>query len=202
MSLAPVVNGNADFLQIVSPGQKTIGFIQRTFDGSWHIDSMGEFYFNAWRRDDGVWYLLRTKVWPTPFIVNGDSQSYLLVESSPTDGVLGISENDLLQNGFPEGTCTISFWDNTHGLQLGDRVAFKAVRRNRAHPGDSRRSDVGGGPGWVVLGDVSEVEGSRVALADVKVGFSELQLEAFLVKYALEFSDHSAAKCTVPRAER
>ena len=25
MSLAPVVNGNADFLQIVSPGQKTIG---------------------------------------------------------------------------------------------------------------------------------------------------------------------------------
>ena len=103
---------------------------------------------------------------------------------APPFTVLGIFESDLIQSGFPNNACTISFWDDTHGLRSGDRVGLKLMRRNQTTLGDYERIDLKAGAGWVITGDVSEVTGSRVTLADVRFGFTGEQLEEFLAKYA------------------
>ena len=185
-SLVPV-NGNDEFLQVISPGEQTLGFIKRKLDGSWHLDSFDGYYLNAWHRDDAAWCSIRMKVSYTPFVVNGDSRSYLLLEGTSTYEVLGIFESDLVQNGFPNNACTISFWDDTHGLMSGDRVALKLMRRNQMSLADYRRSDLGDGAGWVITGDVSEMTGSKVTLADVRAGFTGEALEEFLAQYVPDF---------------
>ena len=182
-SLVPV-NGNDEFLQVISPGEQPLGFIKRKFDGSWHLDSIDGLYLNAWHRDDAAWCSIRMNVSHTPFVVNGDSRSYLLVEGTSTYEVLGIFESDLIQDGFPNNSCTISFWDDSHGLRSGDRVGLKLMRRNQMTLGDYGRNNLGAGAGWVITGYVSEVTGSRVTLADVRYGFTGEQLDEFLSKYA------------------
>ena len=186
-SLVPV-NGNDEFLQVVSPSEETLGFIQRKFDGSWHLDGFDGPYLNAWHRDDAAWCLIGMKVSPTPFVVNGHSRSCLLMDESASNTVLGVFESDLLQHGFPNNAGTILFWDDTHGLRSGDRVALKLMRRNQKNVLDSGRSedDIGGGVGWVISGDVSEVKESRVTIIDVKAGFTGEQLEEFLAENALD----------------
>lgn len=165
------VNDRDDYFKINAPSGKGLGFVQRKLDRSWEINMYTNTKFaNAWRRDDAIWFLIRNRVWPTQFVVNGESQQHLLVEATPTRGVIsGLRVFAQME------TCEISFWDQKHGLEVGDSVAFRVIE-------PIERGNTIAYP-QIIVGKVTASEGHEVTLKVDRQPLTTQELDEYLSKY-------------------
>ena len=177
------VNKSKDFFEVSSPSGEHIGFVGRHFDGSWSGDAIAGGQFVAWERNDAAWFMLRLGVWPCDFVINGVARQHLLIGQG--NGVNGFriarvtesAEYVAIQNW------ELKFWDNTHGLKLGDRIAVNAVESAewQEFRGRSRDFFVGN----IILGNVSEVNEHKVRLVAEGPVATTLSLEEFLSEHAV-----------------
>ena len=175
------VNESKDFLEVCSPAGEHIGFLQRHFDGSWSGDAICGVRFVAWERNDAVWLLLRLCVWPCDFVINGVSRQHLLIGHG--HGVIdfntswGTEEDDYIAKQHYD----LKFWDNAHGLKVGDRIAVNAVESAewQESQGWMRKYPTG----EIFWGDVSEVNGHEVKILAEGPVVTTLSLEDFLSEH-------------------
>ena len=179
------VNKSNDFFEVSSPSGEQIGFLGRHFDGSWSGDAIAGGQFDAWERNDAAWFMLRLGVWPCDFVINGVARQHLLIGHG--HGVIdfntswGTEEDDYIAKQHYD----LKFWDNAHGLKVGDRIAVNAVESAewQEFRGRSRDFFVGN----IILGNVSEVNEHKVKLVAEGPVATTLTLDEFLSKH--DFSD-------------
>ncbi len=173
------VNDRDDYFEVSDPLGETLGFIEHKLDRSWQMYMLGmpvgPRVVNAWNQDDAIWFLIRNRVWPTQFVINGESQQHLLIENSSRYGITGQLETGH-QVGHPtENILDIFFWNEGHGLETGDRVAFRVVEP------EERQIPIGYAK--IVVGKVTVSERHKVTITADMPMITELQLEEFLAKY-------------------
>ena len=172
------VNDRDDYFEISDPMEETLGFIEHKLDRSWQIYVLGMHgssrVVNAWSRDDAIWFLVQNKVQLAEFVVNGEFQEHLLIDKNPTYGITGQLETGE-QVGHPtENVLDLFFWDEGHGLEIGDSVAFRVVEY-----GEGR---IPTGYAKIVVGEVTASEGYEVTLKGDAPVLTKLELEEFLAK--------------------
>ena len=178
------VNKSEDFMEVCSPSGEHIGFVNRHFDGSWSADATvtAKLRFVAWERNDAVWLLLHLGVWPCDFVINGVARQHLLIGQG--NGVNGFRISRVTESAeyVAMQNWELKFWDDTHGLKLGDRIAVNAVESAewQEFRGRSRDFFVGN----IILGNVSEVNEHKVKLVAEGPVATTLSLEEFLPKPA------------------
>ena len=79
------------------------------------------------REIDAAWLLLRLGVWPCDFVINGVARQHLLIGHGY--GAIGfqLSWGTESDEYVAKQDWELKFWDNTHGLKVGDRIAVNAV---------------------------------------------------------------------------
>lgn len=177
------VNQSEDFLEVCSPSGEHIGFLERHFDGSWSGDTVAGVRFVAWDKIAAAWLILRLCVWPCDFVINGVARQYLLV--GRMHGFFGFrilretEWDEIASNQDWE----LTFWDNKHGLNVGDRVAINVVESSEWQEarGWNREQLLG----HILLGDVSEINGHKVKLIAEGPVTTKLPLGEFLAKHAV-----------------
>ena len=176
------VNKPKDFFEVCSPSGEHIGFVGRHFDGSWSGDTIAGGQFIAWERNDAAWFMLRLGVWPCDFVINGVARQHLLIGQG--NGVNGFRISRVTESAeyVAMQNWELKFWDDTHGLKLGDRIAVNAVESAewQEFRGRSRDFFVGN----IILGNVSEVNEHKVKLVAEGPVATTLSLEEFLPKPA------------------
>ena len=179
------VNKSEDFMEVCSPSGEHIGFVNRHFDGSWSADATvtARLRFVAWERNDAAWFILRLGVWPCDFVINGVARQHLLIGQG--NGVNGfrISRATESADYVTKQDWELKFWDDTHGLKVGDRIAVNAVESAKWQEfrGRSREYFIGN----IILGDVSGVDGPEVKLVAEGPVATTLSLEEFLSEHAV-----------------
>ena len=179
------VNKSKDFFEVCSPSGEHIGFVGRHFDGSWSGDAIAGGQFVAWERNDAAWFMLRLGVWPCDFVINGVARQHLLIGQG--NGVNGFRISRVTESAeyVAIQNWELKFWDDTHGLKLGDRIAINAVESAKWQEFRGRGRDYF--IGNIILGDVSEVNGHEVRLVGEGPVATTLTLDEFLSKH--DFSD-------------
>ena len=178
------VNKSEDFMEVCSPSGEHIGFVNRHFDGSWSADATvtAKLRFVAWERNDAVWLLLHLGVWPCDFVINGVARQHLLIGQG--NGVNGFRISRVTESAeyVAMQNWELKFWDNTHGLKVGDKIGLNAVESAewQEFRGRSRDFFVGN----IILGNVSEVNEHKVKLVAEGPVATTLSLEEFLPKPA------------------
>ena len=179
------VNKSEHFIEVRSPSGEHIGFVERKFDGSWSGDAtvIAGLRFVAWERNDAAWLLLRLGVWQCDFVINGIARQHLLIGHGY--GAIGfhISGGTESAEYVEKQDWKLKFWDNTHGLKVGDRIAVNAVES--AEWQEFRRRSREYFIGNIILGDVSEVNGHEVRLVGEGPVATTLSLEEFLSEHAV-----------------
>ena len=157
----------------------------RHFDGSWSGDAIAGGQFVAWERNDAAWFMLRLGVWPCDFVINGVAQQHLLIGHGY--GAIGfhISGGTESDEYVEKQDWKLKFWDNTHGLKVGDKIGLNAVESAEWQEFRGRGRDYF--IGNIILGDVSEVNGHEVRLVGEGPVATTLTLDEFLSKH--DFSD-------------
>ena len=179
------VNKSEDFMEVCSPSGEHIGFVNRHFDSSWSADATvtAKLRFVAWERNDAAWLLLRLGVWPCDFVVNGVARQHLLIVRG--HGVIDFraSSGTEPDDHIAKQCYELRFWDNTHGLKVGDRIAVNAVESAewQEYQGWRRKYPIG----EIFYGDVSEVNGHEVKIFAEGPIVTKLTLEEFLSKHAV-----------------
>ena len=177
------VNKSNDSFEVSSPSGEQIGFLGRHFDGSWSGDAIAGGQFDAWERNDAAWFMLRLGVWPCDFVINGVARQHLLIGQG--NGVNGFRISRVTESAeyVAMQNWELKFWDDTHGLKLGDRIAVNAVESAewQEFRGRSRDFFVGN----IILGNVSEVNEHKVKLVAEGPVATTLSLEEFLSKHAV-----------------
>lgn len=177
------VNRSERFIEVCSPSGDHIGFLKQNFDGSWSGDTLAGVRFVAWERDDAAWFLLRLSVWPCDFVINGVVQQLRLI--GRRHGVIDFrtSWGTETDDYFAKQDFELRFWDNTHGLKVGDRIAMNIVESPewRDSQGWKKKYPTGN----ILLGDVSEVSGHEVRILAEGPIMTSLALEEFLSKHAV-----------------
>ena len=177
------VNKSKDFFEVCSPSGEQIGFLGRHFDGSWSGDAIAGGQFVAWERNDAAWFMLRLGVWPCDFVINGVARQHLLIGQG--NGVNGFRISRVTESAeyVAMQNWELKFWDDTHGLKLGDRIAVNAVESAewQEFRGRSRDFFVGN----IILGNVSEVNEHKVKLVAEGPVATTLSLEEFLSEHAV-----------------
>ena len=176
------VNKSKDFFEVSSPSGEQIGFLGRHFDGSWSGDAIAGGQFDAWERNDAAWFMLRLGVWPCDFVINGVARQHLLIVRG--HGVIDFraSSGTEPDDHIAKQCYELRFWDNTHGLKVGDRIAVNAVESAewQEYQGWRRKYPIG----EIFYGDVSEVNGHEVKIFAEGPIVTKLTLEEFLSKHA------------------
>ena len=179
------VDKSKDLFEICSLSGEHIGFVERNFDGSWSGDAnvIAGLRFVAWERNDAAWLLLRLGVWPCDFVINGIARQHRLIgdRSGAFDFriVGGTEPDDYIAKQCHE----LKFWDNTHGLKVGDRIAVNVVESDEWQEFQNWRQKY---PiGFIYLGDISEVNGHEVKLVAEGPVATTLSLEEFLSVHAV-----------------
>ncbi len=176
------VNESKDFLEVCSPSGEQIGYVGRHFDGAWCGDAIARVRFVAWGKVDAAWLLLRLGVWPCDFVVNGVARQHLLIVRG--HGVIDFraSSGTEPDDHIAKQCYELRFWDNTHGLKVGDRIAVYAVESAewQEYQGWRRKYPIG----EIFYGDVSEVNGHEVKIFAEGPIVTKLTLEEFLSKHA------------------
>ena len=177
------VNKSRDFLEICSPSGDHIGFLERNFDGSWSGDALAGVRFVAWERDDAAWLLLRLSVWSCDFVINGVARQHLLIGNGYGVAGFRILRGKESQEYIAKRDFELKFWDNTHGLRVGDRIAVNVVESPewRDSQGWAQKYVTGN----ILLGDVSEVSGHEVKLLAEGPVITSLTLGEFLSRHAV-----------------
>ena len=177
------VNKSKDFFEVCSPSGEHIGFVGRHFDGSWSGDAIAGGQFVAWERNDAAWFMLRLGVWPCDFVINGVARQHLLIGQG--NGVNGFRISRVTESAeyVAMQNWELKFWDDTHGLKLGDRIAVNAVESAewQEYQGWRRKYPIG----EIFYGDVSEVNGHEVKLVAEGPVATTLSLEEFLSEHAV-----------------
>ena len=177
------VNKSKDFFEVCSPSGEHIGFVGRHFDGSWSGDAIAGGQFDAWERNDAAWFMLRLGVWPCDFVINGVARQHLLIGQG--NGVNGFRISRVTESAeyVAMQNWELKFWDDTHGLKLGDRIAVNAVESAewQEFRGRSRDFFVGN----IILGNVSEVNEHKVKLVAEGPVATTLTLDEFLSEHAV-----------------
>ena len=177
------VNESKDFLEVCSPSGEQIGYVGRHFDGAWCGDAIARVRFVAWGKVDAAWLLLRLGVWPCDFVVNGVARQHLLIVRG--HGVIDFraSSGTEPDDHIAKQCYELRFWDNTHGLKVGDRIAVNAVESAewQEYQGWRRKYPIG----EIFYGDVSEVNGHEVKIFAEGPIVTKLTLEEFLSKHAV-----------------
>ena len=178
------VNKSEDFMEVCSPSGEHIGFVNRHFDGSWSADATvtARLRFVAWERNDAVWLLLRLTVWPCDFVINGVARQYRLIGQGHGAIDFGTSWGTEPDDYIAKQCNELKFWNNTHGLKVGDRIAVNAVESAewQEYQGWRRKYPIG----EIFYGDVSEVNGHEVKIFAEGPIVTKLTLEEFLSKHA------------------
>ena len=178
------VNKSEDFMEVCSPSGEHIGFVNRHFDGSWSADATvtAKLRFVAWERNDAVWLLLHLGVWPCDFVINGVARQHLLIGRGHGAIDFGTSWGTEPDDYIAKQCYELKFWNNTHGLKVGDRIAVNAVESAewQESQGWGRKYPIGN----ILLGDVSEVNGHEVKILAEGPVVTTLKLEEFLSKHA------------------
>ena len=178
------VNKSEDFMEVCSPSGEHIGFVNRHFDGSWSADATvtARLRFVAWERNDAVWLLLRLAVWPCDFVINGVARQYRLIGQGHGAIDFGTSWGTEPDDYIAKQCYELKFWNNTHGLKVGDRIAVNAVESAewQEYQGWRRKYPIG----EIFYGDVSEVNGHEVKIFAEGPIVTKLTLEEFLSKHA------------------
>ncbi len=175
------VNKSKDFFEVCSPSGEHIGFLRRCFDGSWSSDTLAGVPFVAWERDDAAWHILRLGVWHCEIAINGVARRHLLIGHEHGANGFRISRGTEPDEDVANQDWELKFWDNGHGLKVGDRIAVSVVESTEWQEamGCNRKYLTG----KIILGDVSEVNGHEVRLvADAPI-LTTLPLEEFLSKH-------------------
>ena len=176
------VNESKDFLEVCSPSGEQIGYVGRHFDGAWCGDAIARVRFVAWGKVDAAWLLLRLGVWPCDFVVNGVARQHLLIVRG--HGVIDFraSSGTEPDDHIAKQCYELKFWNNTHGLKVGDRIAVNAVESAewQEYQGWRRKYPIG----EIFFGDVSEVNGHEVKIFAEGPIVTKLTLEEFLSKHA------------------
>ena len=179
------VNKSEDFMEVCSPSGEHIGFVNRHFDGSWSADATvtAKLRFVAWERNDAVWLLLRLAVWPCDFVINGVARQYRLIGQGHGAIDFGTSWGTEPDDYIAKQCYELRFWDNTHGLKVGDRIAVNAVESAewQEYQGWRRKYPIG----EIFYGDVSEVNGHEVKIFAEGPIVTKLTLEEFLSEHAV-----------------
>ena len=177
------VNKSKDFFEICSPSGEHIGFVERHFDGSWSGDAIAGVRFVAWGKVDAAWLLLRLGVWPCDFIINGVARQHLLIGHGY--GAIGFQLSEGIESAeyVAKQDWELKFWDNTHGLKVGDRIAVNAAESAEWQESQGWRREYF--IGNIILGDVSEVNGHEVKLVAEGPIATTLPLDKFLSKHAV-----------------
>ena len=176
------VNKSEDFMEVCSPSGEHIGFVERHFDGSWSGDAIAGVRFVAWGKVDAAWLLLRLGVWPCDFVINGVARQHLLIGHGY--GAIGFQLSEGIESAeyVAKQDWELKFWDNTHGLKVGDRIAVNAAESAewQESQGWGQKYPIGN----ILLGDVSEVNGHEVKILAKGPVVTTLKLEEFLSKHA------------------
>ena len=177
------VNESKDFLEVCSPSGEQIGYVGRHFDGAWCGDAIARVRFVAWGKVDAAWLLLRLGVWPCDFVVSGVARQHLLIGRGHGAIDFGTSWGTEPDDYIAKQCYELKFWNNTHGLKVGDRIAVNAVESAKWQEfrGRSREYFIGN----IILGDVSEVSGHKVKLVAEGPVATTLSLEEFLSEHAV-----------------
>ena len=177
------VNKSKDFFEICSPSGEHIGFVERHFDGSWSGDAIAGVRFVAWGKVDAAWLLLRLGVWPCDFVINGVARQHLLIGHGY--GAIGFQISGGIESAeyVAKQDWELKFWDNTHGLKVGDRIAVNAAESAEWQESQGWRREYF--IGNIILGDVSEVNGHEVKLVAEGPIATTLPLDKFLSKHAV-----------------
>ena len=177
------VNKSKDFFEICSPSGEHIGFVERHFDGSWSGDAIAGVRFVAWGKVDAAWLLLRLGVWPCDFVINGVARQHLLIGHGY--GAIGFQLSEGIESAeyVAKQDWELKFWDNTHGLKVGDRIAVNAAESAEWQESQGWRREYF--IGNIILGDVSEVNGHEVKLVAEGPIATTLPLDKFLSKHAV-----------------
>ena len=179
------VNKSEDFMEVCSPSGEHIGFVNRHFDGSWSADATvtAKLRFVAWERNDAVWLLLHLGVWPCDFVINGVARQHLLIGRGHGAIDFGTSWGTEPDDYIAKQCYELKFWNNTHGLKVGDRIAVNAVESAewQESQGWMRKYPTG----TIFFGDVSEVDGHEVEILAEGPVVTTLTLEEFLSKHVV-----------------
>ena len=177
------VNKSKDFFEICSPSGEHIGFVERHFDGSWSGDAIAGVRFVAWGKVDAAWLLLRLGVWPCDFVINGVARQHLLIGHGY--GAIGFQLSEGIESAeyVAKQDWELKFWDNTHGLKVGDRIAVNAAESAEWQESQGWRREYF--IGNIILGDVSKVNGHEVKLVAEGPIATTLPLDKFLSKHAV-----------------
>ena len=177
------VNKSKDFFEVSSPSGEQIGFLGRHFDGSWSGDAIAGGQFDAWERNDAAWFMLRLGVWPCDFVINGVARQHLLIGHGY--GAIGFQISGGIESAeyVAKQDWELKFWDNTHGLKVGDRIAVNAAESAEWQESQGWRREYF--IGNIILGDVSEVNGHEVKLVAEGPIATTLPLDKFLSKHAV-----------------
>ena len=178
-------NDAANFIEVKSPSGEHIGFLERHFDGSWSGDATvsARLRFVAWERNDAAWLLLRLAAWTCEFVMNGVTKELILIGQG--HGVIDFraSWGTELDDYVAKQDFELKFWDNIHGLKVGDRIAVNVVESPEWR--DSQGWEQKYPTGNILLGDVSEVRGHEVRILAEGPIITSLGLEEFLSKHAV-----------------
>ena len=162
-------------LMVRDPSGELLGYIDHRLDNSWQMSLLGyNMFVNSWRRDDAIWSLIRRTVWPTEFIVNGESRQYYVIDRNPGYGIIYQLETGTRVSDLTENILDIFFWNEEHGLETGDHIAFRAVE-----PEELREP---AGYAEIVVGEVAISEGHKVTLKTDGPVLTHLGLEEFLAR--------------------
>ena len=177
------VNKSKDFFEVCSPSGEHIGFVGRHFDGSWSGYAIAGGQFVAWGKVDAAWLLLRLGVWPCDFVINGVARQHLLIGHGY--GAIGFQISGGIESAeyVAKQDFELKFWDDTHGLNVGDRIAVNAVESAEWQESQGWRREYF--IGSIILGDVSEVNGHEVKLVAEGPIATTLPLDKFLSKHAV-----------------
>lgn len=177
------INGSQDLLEVCSPSEEHIGFMQRNFDGSWSVDSSitASLRFTAWERNDAVWLLLRLAIWTCDSVINGVARQLMLIGQSY--GAIGLRTSWDAETGdyLAKEDFDLKFWDSTHGLKRGDRIALNVLES--AEFRESRSWVRSYRIGRIILGDVTEVKGHEVKVLAEGPVHTTLTLDDYLSKH-------------------
>ena len=176
------VNESEDFFEVCSPSGEHIGFMERHFDGSWSSDAIAGVRFVARGKADAAWLLLRLGVWQCDFVINGVARQHLLIGHGY--GAIGFQLSEGIESAeyVAKQDWELKFWDNTHGLKVGDRIAVNAAESAEWQESQGWRREYF--IGNIILGDVSEVNGHEVKLVAEGPIATTLPLDKFLSKHA------------------
>ena len=178
-------NNATNFIEIRSPSGEHIGFLERHFDGSWSGDATisARLRFVAWERNDAAWLLLRLAAWPCEFLINGVTRRLILIGQGH-----GVIDFRASWGNEPDDYSTkqdfkLKFWDNTHGLNVGDKVAVNVIESPEWRESQGWGQEYA--TGNILLGDVSETNGHEVTIIAEGPVLTTLTLDEFMSKYAV-----------------